>query len=121
MSNKSPNRKDPAINELGIFQTIKPDAQTRDRNPYLDLITGSQIYGGIHRFCLRISGFKAKNSLSRFKFGVSKIVSKKEKFKCFSDFDSGYSFFSTGQTRNGSSSSGLPYIPGQNNLGRVVC
>ena len=115
--NPSPNKKDPVINELNLFQTIKPDSQKRERHPFMDLITGSQIYGGIHRFCLRISGFKPGNSCSRFKFGVSKVVSKKEKFKCFSDFDSGYSFFSIGQIRNGSESSGLPYVPGQNNLG----
>jgi hypothetical protein len=117
--NFSPNRKDPIINELGIFQTIKPDNQTRKLNPFMDLISGSQIYGGIHRFCLRISGYKAGNALSRFKFGVSKTLSRKEKMKCFSDFETGYSFISMGQTRNGSNESGLPYVPGQNNLGKV--
>lgn len=83
----------------------------------MDLVSSSQIYGGIHRFCLRLSGFKPKSSISKFKFGVSKILSRRENLKCFSDFDSGYSFFSISQTRNGSDSSGLPYNPGQTTLG----
>ena len=108
------------MNDLDLFQTIKPDNQNRQKKPFMDLITNTQIYGGIHRFCLRISGFKPNNLFSKFKFGVSKIPSKRENLKCFSDFDSGFSFFSIGQTRNGSDSSGIPYKPGTNNLGNNI-
>ena len=102
-----------------MFQTIKSDNQKRERYPFMDLITNTQIYGGIHRFCLRISGFKPNDTLSKFKFGVSKTLSQKDKFKCFSDFDTGYSFFSICQTRNGSDSSGIPYKPGTHTLGNI--
>lgn len=103
-----------------MFETIKHDKKVRERSPFIDLIAPTQIYGGIHRFCLRISGLKAGNTFSKFKYGVSKVLSQQKKFKCFSDFDTGYSFYSIGQTRNGSDSSGLPYIPGLNNIGNYI-
>ena len=102
-----------------MVSVFKPDKISRNYSPFMDLITGNKIIGGIHRFCLRITGLAKKNILSKFKFGVSKCGPKGVSMKCFSDFNSGYSFFSIGQTRNGSNNSGLPYKPGFNDIGRL--
>lgn len=85
----------------------------------MDITTKNKIYGGIHRFCLRIKGVKHKNKFSDFKFGISTQPSDQKDSKSFSDYDTGFSFYSIGQTRNGSSDSGMLYQPGSAKIGNI--
>lgn len=87
---------------------------------FKNLMSQSGVNGGFHRFVLRINGLKKNNIMCKFKFGVSKELFGFEDPRCFSDTDNGFSFFSIGQTRNGSNSSGLLYHPGKKPFGRVT-
>lgn len=93
-------------------QTIIPDTNTSSNKQYMDIFSDNKIYGGIHRFCLRIRGISSNDKFCKFKFGVSCNKTDENSVECFSDLDLGFAFYSVGQTRNGSNNSGFMYSPG---------
>ena len=108
-----------STNMKSLSQIIKPDSKLITFDQYMNIYSDNKIIGGIHRFCLRINGISLTNDLSKFKFGISSIKTRENEKKCFSDEDTGFAFYSLGQTRNGSINSGLPYEPCFQTFGNI--